>query len=240
VSIEQYDTWRELDSLRKTPGISEEARKAASDEADKIHEDLRFYNLQDVWSTRGLYRWLEGLEGSRTKYGESRKKKEDEEDRRSAKAIEALAALHAHTQALFDKVADHEWGKDVELDYRAQIWLALTHSILFYKREDVMFWADLSMRVSMEDEILELVYPLFNIFMIHSFIGHEHQEVANKQINKINQSIKNPLIFLIIHDESRKDNDFTTSNYDNIVQISLGRYNDLLGVSRAKLRSLIV
>jgi uncharacterized protein len=155
VSIEQYDTWRELDSLRKTPGISDEARKQASDEADKIYEDLRFYNLQDVWSTRELYRWLEGLEGACSKFGEGIKEKEDEEDRRSAKAIEALAALHAHTQALFDKVADHEWGKDVELDYRAQIWLALTHSILFYKREDVMFWADLSMRVSMEDEILE-------------------------------------------------------------------------------------
>lgn len=155
VSIEQYDTWRELDSLRKTPGISDEARKEASDEADKIYEDLRFYNLQDVWSTRELYRWLEGLEGACSKSGQSRKKDEDEEDRRSAKAIEALAALHAHTQNLFDKVADHEWGKDAELDYRAQIWLALTHSILFYKREDVMFWADLSMRVSMEDEILE-------------------------------------------------------------------------------------
>ena len=29
-----------------------------------------------------------------------------------------------------------------------------------------------------EDEILERVYPLFNIFMIHFLIGHEHQEVA--------------------------------------------------------------
>jgi uncharacterized protein len=155
VSIEQYDAWRELDSLRKTPGISDEARKEASDEADKIHEDLRFYNLQDVWSTRELYRWLEGLAGATSKFGQSRKPVEEEEERRSSKAIEELAALHAHTQELFDKVADHEWGKDPELDYRAQIWLALTHSILFYKREDVMFWADLSMRVSMEDEILE-------------------------------------------------------------------------------------
>ena len=29
-----------------------------------------------------------------------------------------------------------------------------------------------------EDDILERVYPLFNIFMIHSFYGQEHQEVA--------------------------------------------------------------
>jgi hypothetical protein len=31
-----------------------------------------------------------------------------------------------------------------------------------------------------DDEILERVYPLFNIFMIHTLPGLEHQEVANK------------------------------------------------------------
>jgi uncharacterized protein len=155
VSIEQYDEWRELDSLRKSPGISDEVRKEASDAADKIYEDLRFYNLQDVWSTRELYRWLTTLKGACSKSGQSRKDKEEDEERRSSKAIEELAALNAYTQELFDKVADHEWGKDEDLDYQAQIWLALTHSILFYKREDVMFWADLSMRVAMEDEVLE-------------------------------------------------------------------------------------
>jgi len=40
-----------------------------------------------------------------------------------------------------------------------------------------------------EDEILERVYPLFNIFMVHSFYGHEHQEVAKKHITKIRQAI---------------------------------------------------
>ena len=103
-----------------------------------------------MWSTRELYRWLEGLEGATSKFGQSRNPAEEDEERRSSKAIEELAALHTHTQELFDKVADHEWGKDPELDYRAQIWLALTHSILIYKREDVMFWADLSMRVAMK------------------------------------------------------------------------------------------
>jgi uncharacterized protein len=155
VSIEQYDEWRELDSLRKSPGISEDVRKEASDAADKIYEDLRFYNLQDVWSTRELYRWLTTLKGACSKSGQSRKDTEEDEERRSSKAIEELAGLNAYTQELFEKVADHEWGKDEELDYQAQIWLALTHSILFYKREDVMFWADLSMRVAMEDEVLE-------------------------------------------------------------------------------------
>ena len=31
-----------------------------------------------------------------------------------------------------------------------------------------------------DDDILERVYPLFNIFMIHTLPGLEHQEVANK------------------------------------------------------------
>lgn len=154
VSIEEYDRWRELDSLRKDPSITEERRLEISAEADKIYEDLRFYNLQDVWSTRELYRWLEGLRGPTTKF-EGPPDDEDDEERRSSKAMEELAALQAQTQELFDKVADHEWGKDADADFRAQIWLALTHSILFYKREDVMFWADIAMRVSMEDELLE-------------------------------------------------------------------------------------
>jgi hypothetical protein len=37
-----------------------------------------------------------------------------------------------------------------------------------------------------EHNILEKVYPLFNIFLIHSFDGKEHQAVANEQIAKIN------------------------------------------------------
>ena len=40
-----------------------------------------------------------------------------------------------------------------------------------------------------EDEILERVYPLFNIFMIHSFDGNMHQEVAKNHITKIRQAI---------------------------------------------------
>jgi hypothetical protein len=45
---------------------------------------------------------------------------------------------------------------------------------------------------------------------------------------------------LIIHDESRKEDDFTDSLDGNIVQINIGRYSDLLGISKAKLRALIL
>ena len=33
-----------------------------------------------------------------------------------------------------------------------------------------------------EEEILKQVYPMFNIFMIYSFIGAEHQAVVMKHI----------------------------------------------------------
>jgi hypothetical protein len=38
-----------------------------------------------------------------------------------------------------------------------------------------------------EEEILEKVYPMFNIFMIHSFKGADHQAIVNRQITKIQQ-----------------------------------------------------
>jgi uncharacterized protein len=154
-SIDEYDRWRGLVAIVNDPSVSEEKKADAQAEAEKVYGELRLYNLEDVWSTRELYRWLEGMEGACSKFDEPDFDSGDEEQRKSNKSIEELAALQAQTQALFDKVADHEWGIDPEADYRAQIWLALTHSILYYKREDVMYWADLNMRVAMEDEALE-------------------------------------------------------------------------------------
>ena len=62
-----------------------------------------------------------------------------------------------------------------------------------------------------EENILERVYPMFDIFLIHSFSGKEHEDLVKKHVAKINKIKKNTLIFLIIHDEARKDNNFTTS-----------------------------
>ncbi len=154
-SIDEYDRWRDLVDLVNNPAISDEDKVEAAAEAELVYGELRLYNLEDVWSTRELYRWLEGMDGACSKFDEPDMDSGDEEERKSNKTIEELAALQAQTQALFDKVADHEWGIDPDADYRAQIWLALTHSILYYKREDVMFWADLNMRVAMDEEALE-------------------------------------------------------------------------------------
>ena len=82
-----------------------------------------------------------------------------------------------------------------------------------------------------ELEILEQLYPMFNIFMIHSFVGAEHQVIVKEHITLIHQRSKNPLIILILHDESKRDSNFTTTQDGNIVKIMISRYTDLLGIS---------
>jgi predicted RecB family nuclease len=156
-SIDEYDRWRELDSLSKDLTLSEEDRAKISAEADQVYKELRLYNLEDVWSTRELYRWLEEQPGASSKYGQPQPgdPKPEDADRTPSKSERELAELQAQTKELFDVVADWDWGKDAAADYRAQIWLALTHSILFYKREEVMFWADIAIRMLMDDEALE-------------------------------------------------------------------------------------
>jgi len=97
-----------------------------------------------------------------------------------------------------------------------------------YNFEKPMFVPVADAHGLVEEDILEQVYQMFNIFLIHSFIGEEHEAVVMTQINKIHQSSKDPLIFLIIHDEGRKDSSFSTSQDGNIIKIMLSRYNDLL------------
>ena len=155
-SIDEYDRWRELRTLATNENLPEDLRKKAQEEADSVYRDLRMYNLEDVWSTRELYRWLTTFKGASTKYGQDREPDSDEEDgdRSLSKSEIELAALQAQTQELFDKVVDWPWGLDKAADYRAKVWLALTHSILFYKREEVMFWADIAIKVLMDEDAL--------------------------------------------------------------------------------------
>ncbi len=57
-----------------------------------------------------------------------------------------------------------------------------------------------------DNEILDLVYPLFNIFVIHSFTGEKEQLILKMEIEKIKRIHKEHLIFVINHDESLRDN----------------------------------
>jgi hypothetical protein len=109
-----------------------------------------------------------------------------------------------------------------------------------YNFEHPMFVPVADAHGLVEEEILEQVYPMFNVFLIHSFIGAEHQAIVKSQITKIHQKTKNPLIFLIIHDEGRRDNSFTSSQDGKIIKIMISRYSDLLDIPKAKLRNKIV
>jgi hypothetical protein len=51
-----------------------------------------------------------------------------------------------------------------------------------------------------DDEILSLVYPLFNIFVIHSFTGENDKLVLKKEVKKIREINPKSLIFIIYHD----------------------------------------
>ena len=55
-----------------------------------------------------------------------------------------------------------------------------------------------------EKEILQMIYPLFNIFCIHLFTGEKEKLVLNSELENIKRVHKKPLIFIIYHDESLK------------------------------------
>ena len=45
---------------------------------------------------------------------------------------------------------------------------------------------------------------------------------------------------MIVHDDSRKDKSFTTSQDGNIIKIMLSRFSDLLDIPKANMRNIIV
>jgi hypothetical protein len=54
-----------------------------------------------------------------------------------------------------------------------------------------------------EDKILSVIYPLFDIFVIHSYIGEKG--MVDIEVEKIKNILKDPLIFIIFHDETLRD-----------------------------------
>jgi hypothetical protein len=57
-----------------------------------------------------------------------------------------------------------------------------------------------------DNDILSLVYPLFNIFVIHSFTGEKDMLTLRNELEKIKRIHKESLIFIIYHDETLRDN----------------------------------
>ena len=142
-SIEEYDYYRQL--IEQDPA-----------EAERVLQTISDYNEDDCISTLALYEWLASMPGAHAKYTSfrqavDRKKAEwaadpEDEDSATNKAERELAELQRATDHMAKAVANWRWGESAEGDYRAQIWQALMHSVLYYKREEVTYWRERRMR----------------------------------------------------------------------------------------------
>jgi uncharacterized protein len=147
-SIDEYDFYRQQVELGEA---------GATDTLQQITD----YNEDDCVSTMALYNWLSGMPGAHTRYEEferakdikkvleakSQAQREDSpESARARKAEFELEKLIKKTSVMEKALDGFAFGKDPAADYRAKIWLALTHSMLYYNREDVIRWRDWAIR----------------------------------------------------------------------------------------------
>jgi uncharacterized protein len=147
-SIDEYDYYRQQVDL---------GEEGAAETLKQITD----YNEDDCVSTMALYNWLSGMPGAHSRYQEferakdikkareARSQAEREDSPESARARKAeleLEKLNKKTAVMQKALDGWAWGKDRQADYRAKIWLALTHSMLYYNREDVIRWRDWAIR----------------------------------------------------------------------------------------------
>jgi uncharacterized protein len=147
-SIEFYEEFRQT-------------RAADSAVAQDLLQKIADYNTDDCVSTLELYEWLSSMPGAHSKFASFRQavaaKKElerrqsDSRDdspgsRRALRAEAELERLNQSTQSLKAALEDWPWGQSESGDYQAKIWLALTHSMLYYNREEVIQWRDWRLR----------------------------------------------------------------------------------------------
>ena len=151
-SIEEFVRWRDLEE-KLTSGVELENRAQTAEDSKKVFDRIREYNIEDVESTMALYDWLLKFEGASTKPWESLFYVSEEEaaGQLTSKQMK-LMDLERDTAYLLDPVRDYERGENSEMDIRVAAWEALAHSILFYMREDVMFWSNLNIRMTLDDE----------------------------------------------------------------------------------------
>jgi len=147
-SIDEYDFYRQQVELGEP-------------EATETLQQITDYNEDDCVSTMALYNWLSSMPGAHERYEEferakdikkarearSQAEREDSpEASRARKAELELAKLIQKTSKMEKVLEGFSFGKDIKADYLAKIWLALTHSMLYYNREDVIRWRDWAIR----------------------------------------------------------------------------------------------
>ncbi|MFM6971449.1 MAG: TM0106 family RecB-like putative nuclease, partial [Rhodoluna sp.] len=150
-SIEQYEEYRQ-------------AIEFDASEAARLLQEISDYNEDDCVSTLALYDWLSSMPGAHQKYVQhrqavDRKKAEwaadpDDEDSATARAERELAELQKATNHMAKAVENWRWGESDDGDYRALVWQALMHSVLYYKREEVIVFRERFMRREAVDETL--------------------------------------------------------------------------------------
>lgn len=124
-------------------------------EFDSKREALSLYNTEDVQSTMHLYEWLRRFDGACSKnWADLFFQVEATPEGELSKSEKELRVLEQQTAAFFEPLAGFQKGLNPEVDKQVAAWEALAHSILFYKREDVMYWADLRVRMGLDDEDL--------------------------------------------------------------------------------------
>jgi uncharacterized protein len=147
-SMDEYDYYRQLIEL-------------ADPQAKEVLQQITDYNEDDCVSTMALYGWLTSMPPAHTRYDEFERAKdikkarearlesqrEDSPEASRAKRAELeLEKLTKKTSKMQQKLVLWPWGKSESDDYKAKIWLALTHSMLYYNREDVIRWRDWAIR----------------------------------------------------------------------------------------------
>jgi predicted RecB family nuclease len=140
-SIVEYDLYREAIVV-----------EPEGPEAKALLEAIYEYNKDDCVSTLHLYNWLSELPGASSQYQEwllaiqtQKLAREDQAqsqpgDSGAEQARAELERIQLETDQLLAKAALVESGANPEIESQLSAWLALAHSMMFYKREAVAFW----------------------------------------------------------------------------------------------------
>jgi uncharacterized protein len=153
-SIDEYAQWRDLVAGSMDQTLTPEQRSDLSSRSEKLYQDLRDYNKEDVVSTMELYDWVLKMPGATTRFGQNAQLEADLDPSFLERKLELLA-LEEKTASYLAPLEDWDWGADSEIDCNATAWQAIVHSILFYRREAVTQSADLYIRLQQDDEAFE-------------------------------------------------------------------------------------
>ena len=183
-SIDGYFEWRNLVTAIADERVEESEKPDLRLRAREAFSALELYNKEDVQSTQQLYKWLLSLEGAATRFGENIIKR-DESDETPSNAELELRKLEELTQKFFAPLERLERGSSPELDLKITAWETLAHSILFYRREDVMFWTGLQVRLQQEDEAFEKDKEAVLIHNVEEYAREQRENDKGKHYQRI-------------------------------------------------------